>query len=86
MALKTLTVGQIRKLFDGLPDEQEVLFVESNDGMAYEITDVEPLTVMDTATGKQVLTIEFGVDPDRWFGFDEDENIDSNDADDSLDD
>jgi hypothetical protein len=68
MALKTLKVRDIRKLLDGLPDEQDVLLIDA-DGCAAEIREIDPLTVKDTATGEQVLTIEFTTDPDRWFGF-----------------
>ena len=68
MALKTLKVADIRKLLEGLPDDQDVLFV-GDDGTAAEIRSIDPLTVTDLATGEKVLTIEFITDPDRWFGF-----------------
>ncbi len=68
MALKTLKVADIRKLLDGLPDDQDVLFIDP-DGTAVEIVDIDPETVKDKATGKDVLTIEFTTNPDRFFGF-----------------
>lgn len=74
MALNTLKVGDLRRLLSGLPDDQEVLLIDDS-GVAVEI-DVDPLTVVDVATGKQVLTLEFICDPsasddgDRFFGFD----------------
>ena len=67
MALKTLKVRDIRQLLSGLPDDQDVLLVDA-DGFAAEIQEIEPLTVTDTATGKQVLTIEFMLGQ-RLFGF-----------------
>lgn len=70
MALATLTVGHIRRLLDGLPDDQDVLLID-RDGVAVEITDIDPLTVTDLATNKQVLTLEFSTNEDSCFGFDE---------------
>lgn len=79
MALKTLKVRDIRKLLDGLPDDQDVLLIDA-DGTAAEIESIDPETVKDDATGAQVLTIEFNTNRDRWFGFDSKTgNIDSND-------
>lgn len=69
MALKTLTVAQIRRLLDGLPDDQEAILIDS-DGTAAEITGIDLQTVRDVATGREVLTIEFDTNRDRWFGFD----------------
>lgn len=68
MALKTLKVADIRKLLDGLPDDQDVLLIDP-DGCAVEIVEIDPLTVKDAATGKEVLTIEFNTNADRYFGF-----------------
>lgn len=66
--LKTVTVDDIRRLLAGLPGDQKVLLV-GPDGTAAEIADIDPLTVTDTATGEEVLTLEFNTNHDRWFGF-----------------
>ena len=67
MALNTLKVGVLRKLLAGLPDDQDMLIID-DDGCAVEITDIDPMTVVDEATGQQVLTIEF-IAEGRYFGF-----------------
>lgn len=65
--LDTVTVSQIRRLLDGLPDDQKVLLIDDS-GFAVEIADIEPLTVTDVATNEQVLTIEFVTVEDSCHG------------------
>lgn len=43
MALKTITIGQIRKMLNGIPDEQKFLIVK-DDGLAYAVHNLDPLT------------------------------------------
>ena len=69
MAIKTHTIAQIRRLLDGLPDDQDAILIDS-DGTAAEINGIDLQTVRDVATGREVLTIEFDTNRDRWFGFD----------------
>lgn len=83
MPLNTKTIGDFRRLFDGLPDDQQVMMIDPATGVALPILDFDPLTVTDRATGKQVLTLDFETDDDNYFGFDGDKSefIDSNDND-----
>jgi hypothetical protein len=62
-----LTVAGLRRLVTGLPDDQEVMLIDK-DGMAVRIEDIDPVTVQDTGTGKNVLTLEF-VEGEEFFGF-----------------
>ena len=67
---RTLTVGDIRRLIDGLPDEQAVMILDE-DGMAAVVTEIHPETITDENPKGygRVLLLDFDKSGD-WFGFD----------------
>lgn len=66
-AIKTLTVGDLRRLLDRLPDDQGLLICDQN-GFPCPVTDIDPLTVTDEASGEELLALEFTIDEERGFG------------------
>ena len=64
--MRTTTVGQLRRLLDGIPDDQPLLLIDP-DGFAAEIDEIDPLTATDQR-GTRILTLEFT--PGEVFGFD----------------
>ena len=65
-----LTVGQLKRVLNGLPDEQSLMVLDE-DGFAAEIAEVHPQTITD-ANPKglgTVLLLEFEK-TGAWFGFD----------------
>lgn len=66
MALNSVTVSQLRRILDGLPDDQKVLVLDQ-DGLAQEVTEILPETITDKGTGQQVLLLEFAAG--ETFGF-----------------
>ena len=66
-----LTVGQLKRVLNSLPDEQ-ALMVLDEDGFAAAIAEVHPQTITDTNPKGlgTVLLLEFEKTGD-WFGFDQ---------------
>ncbi len=68
MAVKTFTVGQLRKLIADVPDERPLLTYDS-DGFACPIDDIERVIVTDQ-DGVAYLTLDVTATDEAFFGFD----------------
>lgn len=53
--MKTVTVGDLKRVLEGIPGDQPLLGIDE-EGLARPVEDLEPLTVTDHQTGKPYFT------------------------------
>ena len=71
--MKTLTAGDIKRIFKNIPDDQPILVIPPDDGFAYQLSDIDLTTCTDW-DGSQVLVIELLSDDDCYIGFEPSDN------------